>query len=118
MNWKGYTLGEGRKPGDKEKGKVIAIEETTWRKYLTANGKIQHLASFEKPDSPQIAVKAEGEDKVIVEDLLSLPEKGKEIAPNSNLGKYMQMYNKLPEVGDNVSLMADKKGFWKLFVGL
>ena len=118
MNWKGYKLGEGRKPGDKEKGKVTGVEETTWRKYLTAKGKIGNIGSFEKPDDAQVLVRVEGADKVIAEDLLSMPKDGKEVAPNSNLGKYMQMYNKLPEVGDNVELMADKKGFWKLFVGL
>ena len=36
--------------------------------------------------------------------------------PNSHLGKYNSYYRKLPDVGDEVNLLSDKNGFFKLII--
>jgi len=35
---------------------------------------------------------------------------------NSNLGKYKQYYNKLPEAGDQVKCLTNKDGFFRLLI--
>lgn len=36
--------------------------------------------------------------------------------PTSNLGKYKAYYNKLPEIGDKVKLLSNKKGFFRILI--
>jgi len=116
IDWDKYKLVDGPKAGDKQKAEITKISETTWRKYLTDQGKADKIDSFERPDDPQLCIAVKAEDGKDIEQLFSMP-KGDEISKISNLGMYNELYKKFPEVGDEIELMADKNGFWNVFVG-
>ena len=38
------------------------------------------------------------------------------VAKNSNLGKYLKRYRKLPEVGDQVQCLTSSEGYWRILI--
>jgi len=118
MDFSKAKIVEGPKPGDKQKAQIVRIEDTTWRKYLTANGRLNSIGSFENPDATQVLIGIKTVDGREFDELFTAPEDITKISAISNLGKYHELYKKFPAVKDNVEVMADSKGFWKLFVGV
>ncbi len=118
MDFSKAKIVEGPKAGDKAKAEITGVEDTTWREYLTANGRIDKIENFENPDAGQILIGIKTADGREFDELYTAPEDVTKISVISNIGKFYEMYNKFPEAGDKVEVMADKKGFWKLFVGI
>ena len=118
MDFSKAKIVEGPKPGDKQKAVITKVEDTTWRKYLTANGRSASIGSFENPDATQVLIGIKTEDGREFDELYTAPEDITKISAISNLGKYHELYKKFPAVGDKVEVMADTNRFWKLFVGV
>jgi hypothetical protein len=117
--WDGFEVVKGAEPGDVQKGKVTKVEQMTWREFLKARGRESVIPKFEAKetaDKVQCVLTIEGDNGVIREECLNMPE-GKQIGAGSKLGKYQKLYGNLPKAGDVVKLQANVDSFWELYLG-
>lgn len=74
------------------------------------------LEKFENKESTAINLIIEvlvGEERKLINNFFTyIDEDGKtKFTKNSNLGKYVAKYEKAPEIGDQVKILSDSKGY-------
>lgn len=107
------------KPGTLGKATVVAIrlDEVQHLMQPEQLNKFILAAKNVAKDTPFLEVKFRLEDGAVESQMFSYPENGKDVSPRSELGKYAIQYGHYPEEEDAITIVADTKGYWKIFVG-
>lgn len=67
------------------------------------------------PDSKAIEVVARGDEGAMARRILQVPHDGF-VNPRSNMGKWKTIYGEYPHMNQRVTLMADKKGYFRFLL--
>lgn len=110
-NWKEYNVKSAPKEGTIVKAKLTKVTEGKVRDFVTGNG----IAAWGDKNAAAINLTALTPDGAERNMLCTLP-KDKTVPGNSKLGKWNTKYGKFPEVGDEVELIADEKGFFQFLL--
>ncbi len=102
-----YTIAPKRKMGTRATATITSIKE------VKAVDVFKTAA--ENPDQLLYVIDGKIDDWTGRIGIINKPT-SKEISAKSNLAKFMQRYEKYPEIGMQVDVIANDAGYWKLDV--
>ena len=100
-----YTISPKRKPGTRAKATIIEIKEVKAVDVFKAAAK--------DPEQLLFVIDGKVDDWTGRIGTINKPA-SKQISPKSNLAQFKERYERFPEIGMQVDVVANAEGFWKL----
>jgi len=117
-NAKEYEIKEQRQAGIVTKGIITKIEDGVVRNFLDKTA-LEKWDGAKDQKAIQVTVEGKYDGEEVKSDMIFTYTKVDDtmiVRAASNLGKYQKLYKKLPEVQDEVSLITNANGYFKVLI--